>query len=103
MSNNGSLVIVSTNGSGTAAITCSDEASLEFSNITQLQVSGLEFIGCSIKVELADQFTVEDSGFHGGNNDSVLHLNYTDASIVRSYFVSNTAGTYKHHVGVWHT
>ena len=96
---NASLVL-STNGPGTAAITCSDEASLEFFNITQLQISGLEFIRCSSMVEFVDQFTLEDSIFHGGDNDSALHLNHANTSIVRSSFVSNTAGTYQSHVRV---
>ena len=97
---NGSLVIVSTNGPGTAAITCSDEASLEFSDITQLQISGLEFIGCNSKVEVVDQFILEDSRFYGESDDSALHLNHANTNIVRSSFVSNTAGTYQRHVQV---
>ena len=95
----GSLTL-STNGSGTAAIICSGRASLEFSSITQLQISGLEFIGCSSKVERVDQFTLEDSRFHGGNDDSALHLTRTNTNIVCSSFVSNTAGTYQSHVEV---
>ena len=40
------------NGPGTAAvIQCSGEGRLEISHITQLQISGLKFIGCSSRVE----------------------------------------------------
>ena len=92
----GSLTL-STNGPGTAAIFCNDSVSLEFSNINQLQISELEFIGCSSKVELVELFTLEDSKFHSGN-DSALHLTHTNSSIVRSSFTSNTAGTYQSHV-----
>ena len=95
----GSLTL-STNGSGTAAIVCSENVSLEFSNITKLQISGLEFIGCSSKVERVDQFTLEDSRFHGGSDNSALHLTHTNTNIVCSSFVSNTAGTYQSHVEV---
>ena len=99
----GSLTL-STNGSGTgsgtAAIVCSENISLEFSNITKLQISGLEFIGCSSKVERVDQFTLEDSKLHGGNDNSALYLTHTNTNIVCSYFVSNTAGTFQSHVEV---
>ena len=95
----GSLTL-STNGSGTAAIICSGRASLEFSNITQLQISGLEFIRCSSKVERVDQFILEDSKFRGRSDNSALHLNHTITNIVCSSFVSNTAGTYQGHVEV---
>ena len=94
----GSLTL-STNGSGTAAIICSDR-SLKFKNINQLQISGLELIGCSSKVERVDQFTLEDSKLHGGNDNSALYLNHTNTNIVCSYFASNTAGTYQSHVEV---
>ena len=92
----GSLVL-STITSGTV-IVCSDRGSLKFKNITQLHVSGLEFIGCSSEVELVDQFILEDSRFHGGNYDSALHLNRTNTSIVRSLFASNIVGAYQSHV-----
>ena len=92
----GSLTL-STNGSGTATIICNDSVSLEFKNITKLQISGLEFIRCSGMVELVDQFTLEDSKFRGDHNDSALHLTHTITNIVRSTFASNTAGTYQSH------
>ena len=95
----GSLTL-STNGSGTAAISCNDSGNLEFSNITQLHISGLEFSRCSSIVELVDQFTLEDSRFYGGNDDSALDLTNTTTLIVRSSFVSNTAGTYQSLIGV---
>ena len=96
----GSLVLL-TNSSGTVAIICSGRASLEFFRITQLQISGLEFIRCSSKVELVDQFTLENSRFHDGNDDSALHLTHTNTSIVRSSFASNTAGTHQSYVGLF--
>ena len=93
-------VILSTNGSGIAAITCSSRGGLRFSHINQLQISGLEFIRCSSKVEFVDQFTLENSRFCGGNDDSAIHLNHTNASIVRSSFVSNTAGNHQSNVQI---
>ena len=101
VSNISGSLMLSTDGLGTAAIIrCSSEASLKFFHIYQLQVSGLEFIGCSSKVEHVDQFTLEDSRFHGGNNDSALHLTRTDTSIIRSSFVYSRTGTYQSHVRV---
>ena len=96
----GSLML-STYGSGTTAIICSGGASLVFRNITLLQINGLKFIRCSSKVEHVDQFTLENSRFHGGDKDSALHLMHTNTSIVQSFFMSNTAGTYQGHVEVF--
>ena len=60
-----------TNGSGTASISCSSR--LEFFQITRLHISGLEFFKCSFKVELVDQFNLEDSRFFGRRSDSALN------------------------------
>ena len=87
---NGPLVLL-TNGSATASISCSGR--LEFFQITQLHISGLEFFNCSFKIELVDQFSLEDSRFFGRKSNSALNLNRTYTNIVRSSFVSNTAGT----------
>ena len=95
----GSLILLY-NGLGTAAIICNNEASMEFSHITQLKISGLEFIRCSSKVEHVDQFTLEDSNFLGQNSNSALLLNYTNANIIQSSFKANTIGTYQSLVGV---
>ena len=95
MSNIDGSLMLSTKGSGTATIICDDSVSLEFKNITQLQISGLEFIRCGSKVELVHQFILEDSKFHGANDDSALHLNHTNTSVIQCSFVSNTAGTYQ--------
>ena len=98
------LLKLSTNDSANVSIACSGNASLKFSNIRQLQISGLEFIGCSSRVEFLDQFTLEDSSFHGRNSDgSALELTQTNTNIVRSSFTSNTVGTYQRHVGFLET
>ena len=99
VSNIDGSIMLSTITSGTA-IVCSERGSLKFKNITQVQIKGLEFIGCSSKIELVDQFLLEDSRLCGGNYDSALHLNHTNTSVVRSLFVSNTAGAYQSHVQV---
>jgi hypothetical protein len=82
------------NNSGRAVIVCSNGASLEFSDIIQLQIIGIEFIWCRVKVDIVSRFILENSLFHGGINSSALHLNHSFASITGSSFVSNTAGTY---------
>ena len=95
---NGSLMLL-THDSGTADILCSDGTSLDFSDINHLQICGLEFIRCSVKVDLVKQFIMEDSIFRGGINSSALHINHTNTSIAGSSFVTNTAGTYQSQVG----
>ena len=87
----GSLTL-STNGSRTF-IYCTDHASLEFSNISRLQIIGLQFYYCKSKVELVNQFNLEDSKF-GKGYDTALNLTHTNSNIVRSSFVSNTANTW---------
>ena len=100
VSNSNGFQMLSINGSGTASIVCSDKASLEFLEISQLQISQLKFIRCSSRIELVDQFMLEESRFHGGSSDSALHLNHTNASIVQSSFVFNTPGTYLSDIGI---
>ena len=101
VSNIGEFLSLTTTGSVPARITCNGNvnSSLQFNNITQMQISGLEFIGCSSQVEFVDQFTLEDSSFFGENGDgSALVLTQTNTSIVRSAFAFNTVGTYRSHV-----
>ena len=93
----GSLMLLT---NGTVAIFCSDGANLNFYNITQLQLGGIEFSECSCNVELVGQFALEDSTFFGASNNSALQLVQTYTTIIRSSFISNTAGTYKSNVGV---
>ena len=93
----GSLMLLT---NGTVAIFCSDGANLNFYNITQLQLGGIEFSECSCNVELVGQFALEDSTFFGASNNSALQLVQTYTTIIRSSFVSNTAGTYQSNVGV---
>ena len=85
---------------GTVAISCSDGAYLDFYDITQLQINGIEFIGCSCNIELVGQLTLENCRFYGESNYSALELFQTNTSIVQSSFVSNTAGTYQSDMGV---
>ena len=102
VSNIDEFLRLSTNVSVAASVTCSGNASFKFINITQMQICGLEFIGCSSKVESVDQFSLEDSSFHGGNgkpDGSVLELTQTNTNIIRSSFTSNKVGTYQNHVG----
>ena len=98
---NTELLRLSTKHSATTSVTCSGNASLNFSNIRQLQISGLKFIGCSSSVDFVDYFTLEDSSFHGRNGDgSALKLAQTNTNVVRSSFTSNTVGTYQSYVRI---
>ena len=94
---NGSLTL--TNNSGRTVIVCSDGASLNFSDIIHLQIIEINFIWCHVKVDVSE-FILVDSMFYGGLNSSALHLYHSNASIIGSSFVFNTAGTYQTHVGI---
>ena len=96
---NGSLTLLP-NGSDSVAIICSRNTTLVFVDITQLQISRLEFMRCSSKVELVDWFSFDNSVFHGENNASTLHLKSTNTSIAGCSFVFNTVGTYHNPIGV---
>ena len=80
-------------------VICSNNASLRFSNITGVQISGLHFIGCSASVEGVDTFLLEDSRFHSTQGyHSALELTQTNADIVGCIFSSNTVGTHSSHL-----
>ena len=55
------LVLSSNQSSESASIFCRGNGRLKFSNISQLRMRSLKFIGCSATIELVDQFNLEDS------------------------------------------
>ena len=70
------------------SIICGNNASLRFTSISHVQISGLHFIGCSASVEGVGMFLLEDSSFlcssHGYR--SALELVQTNAGFIRSAF-----------------
>ena len=92
---------LSVNGSFTANIVCRGSGSLEFINITQIEIIALNLTGCSSKVSFVDQFTLKDSTFLGNNDSSssalLLH-HVLDTKIIGSSFTSNTMGHYRNQV-----
>ena len=74
------------------SITCTDAAGLNFNNIKQLQISGLELIRCRNRIESVGNFLLEDCHFCDGDNGSALLLTQTNTNIERCSFLSNTAG-----------
>ena len=56
------------------SITCIDGAGLNFNNIKQLQISGLELIRCRNRIESVDDFLLEDCHFRDGDSGSALLL-----------------------------
>ena len=92
---------LSVNGSFTANIVCRGNGSLEFINITQIEIIALNLTGCSSKVSFVDQFTLKDSTFLGSNDSSssalLLH-HVSDTKIIGSSFTSNTMGHYRNQV-----
>ena len=74
------------------SITCTYGALLNFNNITQLQISGLELIRCRNRIESVGNFLLEDYHFRDGENGSALLLTQTNTNIERCSFISNRAG-----------
>ena len=90
------LELLSSQSSESTSVCCRGNSGLKFSNISQLTMRSLKFIGCSITIELVDQFNLEDSSFDGENaSSSALQLSQTNIEILRSTFASYTVGTYK--------
>ena len=88
------------NISENASIFCSANGRLTFSNVSQLNIKGLNFVGCSIMIKQVDQFIVDDCTFNGENaNGSALQLSQVmNTEIMGSSFSSFTAGTYQNSV-----
>ena len=98
---NSDILRLSSNGSLPTNITCHGSGSLEFTNISQIQITALKFTGCSSRVEYVHLFILKDSSFLGKNgiSGSALHMiNVLDAEIEGSFFIANTVGTYQRHV-----
>ena len=89
-----SVILSATNLVSTSvSITCTDAAGLNFNNIKQLQISGLELIRCRNRIESVGDFLLEDCHFRDGDSGSALLLTQTNTNIERCSFLSNTAGT----------
>ena len=87
----------SSNFSQSALIFCDRNARFEFLHVQTVQISRLNFTGCTgNKVENVEQFTLVDSSFVGveGKNGTALKLNQTSANISRSFFINNKDDTY---------
>lgn len=72
-----------------ANIICSENASLKFTNISQLWISRLTFIGCSSSLEFVQQFNLQDSTHQDGS--SGLIATRSNVIITNSSFERNTA------------
>ena len=86
-------VKLSGTNSDSVSIICTSGASLNFNNITQLQISGLEFIKCKNRIESVGDSLLEDCHFCDGHSGSALLLNQTNANIFRCSFTSNLGGS----------
>ena len=84
-----------------ASIVCNHNASLKFTNVTQLHINGLEFTGCSSTTEFVDNFTLVNSHFDHGSIGSSLQLIQTNATIIRSSFTNNRVGTYRFYLNYY--
>lgn len=81
---------LSTNDSVTNAnIICSENASLKFTNISQLWISQLIFFRCSSNLEFVQQFYLEDSTYQDGGRG--LYAIRSNVIITNSIFKHSTA------------
>ena len=88
---------ITSNFSQPALIFCDSNARFEFLHVQTVQISRLNFTGCTgNKVENVEQFTLVDSSFAGveGKTGTALKLNQTSANISRSSFINNKGDTY---------
>ena len=88
---------MSSNSSQPALIFCDSNARFEFLHVQTVQISRLNFTGCTgNKVENVEQFTLVDSSFAGveGKIGTALKLNQTSANISRSSFIDNKGDSY---------
>ena len=87
----------SSNFSQPALIFCDSNARFEFLHVQTVQISRLNFTGCTgNKVENVEEFTLVDSSFVGVEDKigTALKLNQTLANISRSSFINNKGDTY---------
>ena len=83
-----------------ALIFCDSNARFEFLHVQTVQISRLNFTGCTGNIaENVEQFTLVDSSFVGveGKIGTALKLNQTSANISSSFFINNKGDTYHMH------
>ena len=88
---------MSSNFSQPALIFCDSNARFEFLHVQTVQISRLNFTGCTGNiVKNVEQFTLVDSSFVGveGKIGTALKLNQTSANISSSFFINNKGDTY---------
>lgn len=78
-------------------ITCSGLSMINFNTIFHLYIGGIEFVRCGgIKIGSVNNFTLSNSYFDGQKlGRTALQLSETAASIIATYFVSNS-----NHLGI---
>ena len=91
-----SLLSINVTGSS-SVITCSEDASLTFSNIFSIMIGGLKFVGCSDNsFDLVNQLTIKHLIFEGRSKGGTsLIITNSTVSITDTSFKSNTGGTFK--------
>ena len=89
-------------------IVCNGPGKFTFINAYKVHVNGLNFVGCiGNRIQLVDQFIVEDSNFIGKKRTQSTHSSHSDGSIVtisqytsaifvRTSFKQNEYGTTRH-------
>ena len=89
------LSMVSENA--TAQVECAGDYSVSFTNIQQVHITNLEFIGCGgNQMRNVTDFVIQDATFTGnGGSKTALELIRTRARIANVIFASNVRGKFK--------
>ena len=89
-------LIMLSNSSSLPAITCQQNGSFMFAQISYVLIQNLKFAGCGgNNVNSLDHLTIENSIFLGhSDSKTALVINGTTVVIVNSSFISFTMGTY---------
>lgn len=81
-------------------VICQHNSTFKFENIGHILIQGLMFVGCGSKFISVHELGVEYSMFLGQKSNGIaLAVVKTIAKIENSFFVSNTAGTYRGYIG----
>ena len=99
LSNTELFHIMNITESGRTKVTCSEHAGLVLSSVSQVHISGITFVGCDGTFQFIGQMTIKGSSFSGQDNSNVnvsrVSVSGSNVNILRSQFLSNTAGTFR--------
>ena len=91
---NNFFMLTNSTSNGTHIINCEYQVSFNFTNLVELWIKGLTFIGCGGNAfSSISNFTIDKSTFQGQNNSgTVFDITNVNLTIVNSSFFSNNVG-----------